>query len=72
MHQGSYTPHLSASHGDPRGREARRATIFDAMRVIQAQQDVDEIAAYSILVEASVEARSSVRDTALRLLTVSA
>ena len=72
MHQGSYTPHLSPSHGDPRGREARRVTIFEAMQVIRAQHDIGEIAAYTMLVESSVEAGSSVRDTALRLLAVSA
>ena len=72
MFQGNYRNHLSAEHGDPRGREARRVAIFDAMQVIRAEQDVCETAAYTLLVEASVDSRSSVRETATRILAASA
>ncbi len=71
MFQGNYRNHLSAEHGDPRRREERRVTIFDAMQVIRAEQDVCEIAAYALLVEASVDSRSSVRETATRILAAS-
>ncbi len=71
MFQGSYRNHLSAENGDPRGREARRVAIFDAMQLIRAEQDVCETTAYTILVEASVDSRSSVRETATRILAAS-
>jgi len=68
MFQGSYRTHLDASQGDPRGRESRRVDIYDAMQVLKAEHGVSEIAAYTRLVEASVDACSSVRETAVRVL----
>jgi hypothetical protein len=68
MFQGSYRTHLDAAQGDPRGREARRVDIYDAMQVLKAEHGVSEIAAYTRLVEASVDACSSVRETAARVL----
>ncbi len=68
MYQGSFETHLSAERGDPRGREARRATLYDAMQVIRAAHDVDEAAAYTILVQASVDTHSSLCQAARQVL----
>jgi len=68
VHPGSHPTHPSASYGDLRGREARRSTIREATRVLMIEHEVVEMAAYGILVQASVDARSSVRETALRVL----
>ena len=68
MDQGRYDTHLSATDGDPRDREAGQVCIHEAVQVIRAQHDVDEISAYSILLDAAVEAGTSVRETAERMM----
>jgi AmiR/NasT family two-component response regulator len=66
--QGTYTSHLSALQGDPRDREACRAAISEATQLIMSEYGVGEISAYEILVHASVDSRTSVRETAVRIL----
>ena len=72
MYQGSYHTHLSASHGDPRDREANRVAIYEAVQVIRDAHDVCEKTAYTLLVEASADARSSVREAAAHIVMGSA
>jgi AmiR/NasT family two-component response regulator len=72
MDQGNYDTHLSAELGDPRGREAGRALIFQAMEQIRAEHDVSEMSAYAILVQTAVDSHSSLRETATSMVTGSA
>lgn len=68
MDQGSYPTHLSPARGDPRGREAAQDVIYGAMLVLQARHEIREVSAYTILVQTSVDAHMTVRDTAAKIL----
>lgn len=72
MLQDSYPQHFSARNGDPRHREVNRVAIYTAVQAICAQRGVDEAAAYTILVQAAVEAESSIREAASRIVAVPA
>jgi AmiR/NasT family two-component response regulator len=68
MDQPRFRTHLSASNGDPTTRQAARAVVHDAIRLIRSEHDVREVAAFAMLVDASVEAGCTVRETASRLM----
>jgi AmiR/NasT family two-component response regulator len=68
MDQGTYRNHLSATQGDPRLRETSRVVIHQAMRLLTATHGVTEASAYSIMVQASVDTRTTVRETATRIV----
>lgn len=61
-------PHHSLEQGEPHDREPRRVPIRHAVLLIQDEHDVCEMSAYAILVHASVDSRSSVRETAARIV----
>jgi hypothetical protein len=68
MDQGSHQTHLSVAQGDPLDRETSRGIIYQAMKQIRAERMVGEIPAYAILVQESADARSTVRETAERMI----
>ena len=67
-HHDRYPMHLSACRGDPRGREAAQEVIYEAVQMLKTKHEVADRAAFVILVKDSADSRTSVRDTARRLL----
>jgi AmiR/NasT family two-component response regulator len=57
--------HRSAA---PRNREDSAACIDRAVELIREQYEVGEASAFTILVQASVDGRASVRETAWRIV----
>jgi AmiR/NasT family two-component response regulator len=61
-------PHHCASHEESRGLEANRAIIARAVQLVMAEHGISEMSAYTVLVHASADSHTSVRETAARLL----
>ena len=68
MDHNSCPARLSAAHGDPRRREAAREDIQQAVQLIALKHHVPETTAFTILVQASVDSRASVRETAQQMV----
>lgn len=64
----TFPAHYSAKQGDPRGREAHRVAIHQAVRLIEIEHEVLETVAYTILVQASMDSNTSVREAASRIV----
>ena len=67
-HDDTYPMHLSADRGDPRGREAAQEAIYETVQLLKTRHEVAENAAFLMLVQASVDSQTSVRETASRML----
>lgn len=68
MDQPRFTTHLSASNGDPLARQATRVVVNHAIRIIRSRHEVQDAAAFAILVQTSAEDRCTVRETASRMV----
>jgi AmiR/NasT family two-component response regulator len=65
-------PPAAVEQDESRAPVARRIPIHQAVLLIQDRHDVGEMDAYAMLVHASVDTRSSVRDMAARVVEGSA